>query len=108
MSLFKVLVYGGARRSIEEVSIEGFFFISNFFGFLNTRKSLIDYVFNAYGIAITWKTSFRKVVPISTTEAEYIAMAKAAKKALWLKGLVEELKVQDKVVIIYYDNSSVI
>jgi len=65
-------------------------------------------VFNTHGTGISWKTSLRKVVTLLTTEAEYIAMIEVVKEALWLKGLGEELRVEDQVVIVYCDNISVI
>ena len=40
---------------------------------------------------MSWKSSLQSVVALSTTEAEYIALTKAVKKALWLKGLVSRL-----------------
>lgn len=55
-SLGIVLVYGGFRRSIEDVPIEGFV-DSNFFRCFDTRKSLTCYVFNVYGTAISWNAN---------------------------------------------------
>lgn len=49
-----------------------------------------------------------EVEALSTTETEYIAMIKAMKKALWLKGLAKELKVQNQVAIVYCDNNNAI
>ena len=43
-------------------------------------------------------------VAMSTTEAEYMAAAKAAKEALWLTGLVKELGIQQVGVSLYCDS----
>ena len=66
-SLGRVLVYGGARRSARDSFIEGFVY-SNFARRLDTKKSLMDYVFTAYSIIIIWKASMHKVVTLSTIE----------------------------------------
>ena len=43
---------------------------------------------------------------LSTTKAEYIVATKAMKEGLWLKGMVNELRIDQKVVVIHYDNKS--
>ncbi|KAK3032119.1 hypothetical protein RJ639_037423 [Escallonia herrerae] len=43
---------------------------------------------------------------LSTTEAEYMALTKAAKEALWLKGLVEELGFQQHGVLLRCDSQN--
>ena len=40
---------------------------------------------------MSWKAILQPVVALSTTEAEYMAVTKAIKEALWLKELVTEL-----------------
>jgi len=45
---------------------------------------------------------------MSTTEVEYMTEAKAAKEALWLRGLVRELGIQQGGVQLHCDNQSVI
>ena len=60
------------------------------------RYSDSDYVGNGYvftlsGGPVCWRSTPQSLVAMSTTEAEYMAVAKAAKEALWLKGLVKEL-----------------
>ena len=47
-------------------------------------------------------------VAMSTTKAEYMAAAEAAKEALWLTGLVRELGIQQIGVPLYCDSQSVI
>ena len=60
------------------------------------RYSDSDYVGNGYvftlsGGPVCWRSTPQSLVAMSTTEAEYMAVAKVAKEALWLKGLVKEL-----------------
>lgn len=45
---------------------------------------------------------------LSTIEAEYIAATEAVKEALWLKGLINELGIQQDTVKVYCDNQSAI
>ena len=47
-----------------------------------------------FGIAISWKECLQKIVALSTTEAEYIAIIEAIKEALWLSGLIEKLQLK--------------
>lgn len=50
----------------------------------------------------------QSVVALSTTEAEYIALTEAIKKAIWLKGLVSELGLKQSAVTVNCDSSSAI
>ena len=47
-------------------------------------------------------------MPLLTTEAKYTATIEAIKEALWLKGLVIELRLNQKLVPVYCDSSSAI
>ncbi|KAK3006047.1 hypothetical protein RJ639_017337 [Escallonia herrerae] len=58
---------------------------------LDSRRSTTGYVLTFYGGQICWKSVLQSTTTLSTTEAEYMALTEAAKEALWLKGLVEEL-----------------
>jgi reverse transcriptase-like protein len=57
----------------------------------NDRKSTSGYVFLFGGGSINWSSKKQATVALSTTEAEYIAGAHAAKEAVWLKHLLSEL-----------------
>ena len=54
-------------------------------------KSTSGYVFMAAGGAITWRSKKQTTVALSSTEAEYIALAEAAREACWLRNLYSEL-----------------
>ena len=60
------------------------------------------------GCLISWKASLQHVVALSTTEVEYTAASEAVKEALWLKGLISELGIPQKVVDIHCDSSNAI
>ena len=72
------------------------------------RRSLTGHVFMLNGYAVNWKATLQSVMALSTTEAEYTAATKAVKEALWLKGLVIELGLNQKSVPVYCDSSSAI
>ncbi|WVZ02051.1 hypothetical protein V8G54_022857 [Vigna mungo] len=87
--------------------IEGFV-DSDFAGCLDTRKSRSGYVFTLFGTAVSWRSTLQSVVALSTTEAEYYALAEGVKEALWLKGLVRELGFDQKSVCVHCDSQSAI
>ena len=74
---------------------------------MNDRKSTSGYVFLLAGGAISWSSKKQSSVVLSSTEAEYIAGAHAAKKLVWLRRLLNELSLRtDAATILLMDNQS--
>ena len=103
----KGLVFGINKHS-KDLNIISGYVDSDYAGCIDTRKSLTGYVFTMFGTAISWKANLQKVVALSTTEAEYMALTEAIKEALWLTGLIEELKLKQEIITVYCDNQSAI
>jgi hypothetical protein len=75
----------------------------------DTRRSTTGYVFTLNGGAVSWKSTRQPTVALSTTEAEYMAAAHAAKEALWFRKLLcSDLGLADPSlpVTIFTDNQS--
>ena len=69
------------------------------------HKSTSGYVFLVNKGAITWGSKKQSNIALSTTEAEYVAISKASREALWLRHLYGELGfVQKQVTILFGDN----
>jgi hypothetical protein len=81
---------------------------SDYAGDMDDMRSTTGYVFTLAGGPICWKSSVQSIVAMSTTEAEYMAVAEAAKEALWLTGLVKELGVEQGGVQLHCDSQSAI
>jgi hypothetical protein len=64
---------------------------SDYAGDLDKRRSTTGYVFTLAGGPVSWRSTLQTTVALSTTEAEYMAVADAIKNAIWLHGLVEDL-----------------
>lgn len=47
-----------------------------------------------FGIGVSWKSKLQSVVVLSTTEAEFMAITDAVKEGLWLKGILNELEIE--------------
>ncbi|KAH9681147.1 hypothetical protein KPL71_026853 [Citrus sinensis] len=88
------IVYGRVDKSSDQV--QGYV-DSDFAGDLDKKRSITGYVYTLCGGAVSWKASLQSVVALSTTEAEYIALSEAVKEAIWLKGLVTELGLEDEI-----------
>jgi hypothetical protein len=73
-------------------------------GDLDDRRSTTGYVFTLTGGPICWKSMIQSTVAMPTIEAEYMAVAEAAKEALWLTGLVKELGIQQGGVSLHCDS----
>ena len=57
---------------------------------------------------MSWKATLQPVVAMSTTEAEYMAIAEACKESVWLKGLFAELCGIDSCIGLFCDSQSAI
>ncbi|XP_038981679.1 secreted RxLR effector protein 161-like [Phoenix dactylifera] len=73
---------------------------------LDRRRSLTGYVFTPSGCAVSWKATLQPTVALSTTEAEYMALTEAAKEAIWLRGLVQDLGLEQDRLDINCDSQS--
>ncbi|KAJ0795409.1 putative RNA-directed DNA polymerase [Helianthus annuus] len=82
---------------------------SDYAGNVDDSKSTSGYVFHLGSGAIAWQSKKQKVVALSSTEAEYIALSMAGCQALWLKGILNDLLYNmDCPPIILCDNKSTI
>ena len=49
-------------------------------GDVDGRKSTTGYVYTLGGTAVSWVSKLQKIVALSTTEAEYVAVTEASKE----------------------------
>lgn len=73
-----------------------------------SRKSTTGYLFKVYDATVCWVTKKQTSVALSSTEAEYVALAMAAAELVWLKNLLTEFQVETGTVVMYEDNQSCI
>ena len=74
-------------------------------GDINDRKSTSGYLLKISGGAVSWRSKKQECVALSTTEAEYVALASAAQESVWLRKLIAELESPPKgPTTIFLDN----
>nr|GFC07995.1 zinc finger, CCHC-type [Tanacetum cinerariifolium] len=71
-------------------------------------RSITRYGFMILGCAGSLKANLQHMEALSTTEAEYMALTEAAKEAIWLRELLEELGVELNKVTVNCDNQGAI
>lgn len=82
---------------------------SDFSQFPATRRSITVYVATMGGGAVSWFLQRQKVVALSTTEAEYMACADAARHICWARSFLFDILHQDtNPTIFHIDNTSAI
>ncbi|CAL5423091.1 unnamed protein product [Camellia sinensis] len=82
---------------------------SDYAGDSNDRKSTSGYIFTMGSGVISWSSRKQPIVTLSTTEAEFVAVASCACQAIWLRRLLETLQhPHNGSTPIYCDNSSTI
>lgn len=57
------------------------------------RKSTTCFLLQVFGSTVSWSTRKQTGITLSSTEAEYVALATALTEAIWLKGLLEDFNV---------------
>jgi hypothetical protein len=76
-----------------------------------SRKSTMGYVFTLGEGPVTWSSKLQRSVSTSTTEAEYHALAYAAKEAVWIRRFLEQIGCRNYVgepTIVNSDNEGAI
>jgi len=53
--------------------------------------STTGYVFTLGGGAVSWVSRMQKIIALSTTKTEYVAMTEVCKELIWLKNFMKEL-----------------
>ncbi|KAM1059151.1 hypothetical protein ACFX2B_023715 [Malus domestica] len=77
---------------------------SDYAGDLDGRKFTTGYVFTMAKWPICWSSILQSSVALSTIEAEYMAVAEALKKAIWIHGLIRDLGIDQKYVEVHCDS----
>lgn len=75
------------------------------------RRSTSGYLFKLAGGTISHRSAKQRLITTSTTEAEYVAMATAAKEATWLTSLLRQIHYNTddtNPVLLYGDNQPAI
>jgi hypothetical protein len=80
-------------------------FDADFAADLDTRRSTSGEVFMMLGGPVSWSSKKQATVALSTVEAEYIALTRSSKQAMWMYSFLEELCMpQERPAILYGDN----
>ncbi|CAH2086634.1 unnamed protein product [Euphydryas editha] len=72
------------------------------------RKSTSGYVMKVFGNTVSWSSNKQQCVSLSSTESEYIALAKGIAEGCWIRNLLKEIGVDCKSFNINIDNQSAI
>jgi hypothetical protein len=94
------LCFGGS-----ETVLQGYV-DSDMAGDKDSRRSTIGYVFTIGGTTVSWISKLKKVVALSTTEAEYVAATESSKEMIWLQRFMEELGKKQENSRLYCDSES--
>lgn len=82
---------------------------SDWGGDKNDYKSTSGYVFKVFGNTVSWLSRKQSTVALSSTEAEYVALAEAVCEAKWLRSLLCEMGIEcNEPTTIFEDNQSCI
>jgi len=78
---------------------------SDYANCLDTRRFTTGYLFLLAGAPVSWASRRQKVVATATLDAEYMAVADAAKEAVWLRRFTTDLRLhQQDSVTLFIDN----
>ena len=77
-------------------------------GDLDTRTSTTGYIYTLGGTAVSWVSQLQKIVALSTTKAEYVAVTEASKEMVWLKIFLKELDKEQNNSVLFCGSQSAI
>lgn len=81
---------------------------SDWAGCPDTRRSTIGFVVMLSGGPVTWKSTLKKTLALSSCEAEFMALTEVAREVIWLCRFLDELGIEYNTPRIYCDSNSAI
>ncbi|GAB2273823.1 hypothetical protein Dimus_039054 [Dionaea muscipula] len=82
---------------------------SDWGGDVDGRKSTTGFLFFFGAAVFTWVSKLQPIVTLSSTEAEYVAVASCVQHGLWLRQLLKELYMEQAMsTVVNVDNQSAI
>jgi hypothetical protein len=76
---------------------------------INTRRSVSGFCFNVFGSLVSWSSRKQSLVTLFSTEAEFVLLCNAACDLLFLRNLLNDMKMTcNESINIYEDNQSTI
>ncbi|WVZ14797.1 hypothetical protein V8G54_012363 [Vigna mungo] len=90
-----------------ELKVQGYV-DANFRGEVDHRRSTTGYIFTVGTTTVSWMSQVQKIVALSTTEAEYVAVTEASKELIWLQGLLTKLGFIQEMSVLHSDSQSAI
>jgi hypothetical protein len=107
-TIFLGIIYGANHDSKCPLELVGYV-DSDFAGCVDTRRSTTGFSFHLNGGTISWKSQKQSMVAQSTAEAEYIAASSASSEAVFLRGLLQEMKIDmSRPTTLWEDNNACI
>ena len=79
-------------------------YVDSSFGNGNQRRSIYGYVIFINGNVVHWKSKVSPMVSLSSTEAEFVAMAMTLKDIKWISTIISELFLNISSTIVFCDN----
>lgn len=58
--------------------------------------------------SISWASQLQRIMTLSTTKAEHVAVTEASKELIWLQELLAELRIKQKRHVLHSDSQSAI
>jgi hypothetical protein len=71
---------------------------------IDDRRSYTGYVFNFANAAVSWESRKQRMVAMSSTETEYMALSESTKEAIHLRRFLCEVLDQPSTTIIFNDS----
>lgn len=72
------------------------------------RKSTSGFIVKVFGCTVSWSSSKQQCVALSSTESEYVALAKGVAEGCWVKNLLNEVCITCNCFRVFVDNLSAI
>jgi hypothetical protein len=95
---------GITRKDGPMIEIEAFS-DADFAGDSDTRRSKTGWLVFVLGSLAAWRSKLQPYVTVSTTEAEYVALADSVRETKYVRGLLQDIGLRVKSPIVHHEDN---